>query len=131
MVCTVVVRLDSCRLSVLTTECQPPEPSLKEYVLFVVACCLFIAPLEGVRCFTIFVDLCFAPLQLITFYKEVFEREGLPLWLKPYSILSTAKTTGLIEVREQPAFTSPDVVRFGFLLFCQVELALMFMQFHP
>ncbi|CAM9351074.1 unnamed protein product, partial [Laminaria digitata] len=39
-------------------------------------------------------------MQLITFYKEVFEREGLPLWLKPYSILSTAKTTGLIEVRE-------------------------------
>lgn len=37
--------------------------------------------------------------QLIIFYKEVFEREGLDLWLKPYSILSTAKTTGLIEVR--------------------------------
>lgn len=36
--------------------------------------------------------------QLIIFYKEVFEREGLDLWLKPYSILSTAKTTGLIEV---------------------------------
>ena len=28
----------------------------------------------------------------------MFEREGLDLWLKPYSILSTAKTTGLIEV---------------------------------
>lgn len=38
------------------------------------------------------------PFQLIIFYKEVFEREGLDLWLKPYSILSTAKTTGLIEV---------------------------------
>lgn len=38
-------------------------------------------------------------VKLIIFYKEVFEREGLPLRLKPYSILSTAKTTGLIEVR--------------------------------
>eukprot|EP00752_Nemacystus_decipiens_P003913 g3587.t2 len=40
-------------------------------------------------------------MQLIIFYKEVFEREGLDLWLKPYSILSTAKTTGLIEVLNQ------------------------------
>ncbi|CAM9274576.1 unnamed protein product [Sphacelaria rigidula] len=40
-------------------------------------------------------------MQLIIFYKEVFEREGLELFLKPYSILSTAKTTGMIEFLNQ------------------------------
>lgn len=38
---------------------------------------------------------------MIIFYKEVFEREGLSLWLKPYSIVSTSKTTGLIEVSKR------------------------------
>lgn len=41
---------------------------------------------------------------MIIFYKEVFEREGLSLWLKPYSIVSTSKTTGLIEVSKGVPF---------------------------
>ncbi|CAM9149230.1 unnamed protein product [Phaeothamnion confervicola] len=37
-------------------------------------------------------------MQLIGFYREVFQKERLRLWLQPYRILSTGKTTGLIEV---------------------------------
>lgn len=51
--------------------------------------------------------------QLIIFYKEVFEREGLDLWLKPYSILSTAKTTGLIEVLVSTFFDALTCVGVG------------------
>jgi len=37
-------------------------------------------------------------MQMIHFYQSVFMSEGLPIWLKPYRILSTSKTTGLIEL---------------------------------
>jgi len=37
-------------------------------------------------------------MQMIHFYKSVFAKEALPLWLKTYRILSTSKRTGLIEV---------------------------------
>jgi len=37
-------------------------------------------------------------MQLIHFYQSVFKSEGLPIYLKPYRILSTSKTTGLIEL---------------------------------
>jgi phosphatidylinositol kinase/protein kinase (PI-3 family) len=39
-------------------------------------------------------------MQLISFYDEVFKKEKLDLWVKPYSILSTGKSTGLIQVLE-------------------------------
>jgi phosphatidylinositol 4-kinase len=37
-------------------------------------------------------------MQMIHFYKSVFAKAKLPLWLKTYRILSTSKETGLIEV---------------------------------
>mmetsp|Transcript_9964 Transcript_9964/g.14023 ORF Transcript_9964/g.14023 Transcript_9964/m.14023 type:complete len:1056 (-) Transcript_9964:155-3322(-) len=37
-------------------------------------------------------------MQLISFYLEVFQKESLDLWLQPYRILSTGKSTGLIQV---------------------------------
>lgn len=37
-------------------------------------------------------------MQMIHYYKSVFVKEGLPIWLFTYRILSTSKTTGLIEV---------------------------------
>ena len=37
-------------------------------------------------------------MQMIHFYQSVFNTEGLPLFLKPYRILSTSKETGLIEL---------------------------------
>ncbi|KAG5183852.1 kinase-like domain-containing protein, partial [Tribonema minus] len=37
-------------------------------------------------------------MQLIYFYLEVFQKETLDLWLQPYRILSTSKSTGLIQV---------------------------------
>ncbi|CAM9330885.1 unnamed protein product, partial [Heterosigma akashiwo] len=37
-------------------------------------------------------------MQLFQFYKDTFRAEGLRLWLRPYQILSTSNTTGLIEV---------------------------------
>jgi phosphatidylinositol 4-kinase len=37
-------------------------------------------------------------MQLIYFYLEVFQKENLDLWLQPYRILSTGKSTGLIQV---------------------------------
>eukprot|EP00549_Striatella_unipunctata_P000735 CAMPEP_0118715824 /NCGR_PEP_ID=MMETSP0800-20121206/27125_1 /TAXON_ID=210618 ORGANISM="Striatella unipunctata, Strain CCMP2910" /NCGR_SAMPLE_ID=MMETSP0800 /ASSEMBLY_ACC=CAM_ASM_000638 /LENGTH=531 /DNA_ID=CAMNT_0006622107 /DNA_START=166 /DNA_END=1761 /DNA_ORIENTATION=+ len=36
-------------------------------------------------------------MQMIHYYKSVFANAGLPLWLRTYRILSTSKTTGLIE----------------------------------
>eukprot|EP01084_Bolivina_argentea_P055401 101583_1 len=39
-------------------------------------------------------------MQLVSFYSEVFEKEGLDLWLQPYRILSTGKRTGLIQLLE-------------------------------
>lgn len=92
-----VVRIEcgGCCLSVLIAKWQPPAAVLELFWF----CCF-----RSTERRPIFALLStFAPLQLITFYKEVFEREGLPLWLKPYSILSTAKTTGLIEVSKGKA----------------------------
>mmetsp|Transcript_20823 Transcript_20823/g.60616 ORF Transcript_20823/g.60616 Transcript_20823/m.60616 type:complete len:1047 (-) Transcript_20823:479-3619(-) len=37
-------------------------------------------------------------MQMIHFYKSVFAKARLPIWLKTYRILSTAQDTGLIEV---------------------------------
>jgi len=37
-------------------------------------------------------------MQMIHYYKSVFAKESLPIWLFTYRILSTSKTTGLIEV---------------------------------
>lgn len=37
-------------------------------------------------------------MQLIAFYQRAFQQAGLPLWLFTYTILSTSKTTGLIEL---------------------------------
>lgn len=37
-------------------------------------------------------------MQMIHYYKSVFARANLPLWLKTYRILSTSSSTGLIEV---------------------------------
>mmetsp|Transcript_6237 Transcript_6237/g.8982 ORF Transcript_6237/g.8982 Transcript_6237/m.8982 type:complete len:901 (-) Transcript_6237:204-2906(-) len=37
-------------------------------------------------------------MQMIHFYKSVFAKADLPLWLKTYRILSVSKDTGLIEV---------------------------------
>merc|ERR1712194_560373 len=37
-------------------------------------------------------------MQMIHYYKSVFINEGLPVWLKTYRILSTSKTTGMIEL---------------------------------
>ncbi len=39
-------------------------------------------------------------MQLVSFYAEVFSKEGLDLWLQPYRILSTGKRTGLIQLLE-------------------------------
>ncbi len=39
-------------------------------------------------------------MQLISYFQEVFEIEGLELKLHPYRILSTGASTGLIEVVE-------------------------------
>ena len=37
-------------------------------------------------------------MQMIHYYKSVFAKAHLPIWLKTYRILSTSSTTGLIEV---------------------------------
>lgn len=37
-------------------------------------------------------------MQMIHYYKSVFAKSDLPIWLKTYRILSTSKSTGLIEV---------------------------------
>lgn len=37
-------------------------------------------------------------MQMIHYYRSVFVKEGLPIWLHTYRILSTSKTTGLIEI---------------------------------
>lgn len=37
-------------------------------------------------------------MQMIHFYKSVFARANIPVWLKTYRILSTSSSTGLIEV---------------------------------
>jgi len=37
-------------------------------------------------------------MQMIHYYKSVFAKENLPIWLFTYRILSTSKTTGLIEL---------------------------------
>jgi phosphatidylinositol 4-kinase A len=37
-------------------------------------------------------------MQMIHYYKSVFAKAKLPIWLKTYRILSTSSTTGLIEV---------------------------------
>lgn len=37
-------------------------------------------------------------MQMIHYYKSVFAKASLPIWLKTYRILSTSKDTGLIEV---------------------------------
>jgi len=37
-------------------------------------------------------------MQLIAYYKRAFDEEQLPLWLHTYQILSTSKSTGLIEL---------------------------------
>jgi phosphatidylinositol 4-kinase A len=37
-------------------------------------------------------------MQMIHFYKSVFAKANLPIWLKTYRILSISKSTGLIEV---------------------------------
>lgn len=36
-------------------------------------------------------------MQMIHYYRSVFVKEGLPIWLHTYRILSTSKSTGLIE----------------------------------
>ena len=36
-------------------------------------------------------------MQLITKFQDVFHADGLPLWLRAYRIVSTGKSTGLIE----------------------------------
>lgn len=37
-------------------------------------------------------------MQMIHYYKSVFARANIPVWLKTYRILSTSRSTGLIEV---------------------------------
>jgi phosphatidylinositol 4-kinase len=37
-------------------------------------------------------------MQMIHYYKSVFAKANLPIWLKTYRILSTSSSTGLIEV---------------------------------
>ncbi len=37
-------------------------------------------------------------MQMIHYYKSVFAKAELPIWLKTYRILSISKDTGLIEV---------------------------------
>merc|ERR1719464_1421759 len=39
-------------------------------------------------------------MQMIHYYKSVFIKEGLPILLHTYSILSTSKDTGLVEVNQ-------------------------------
>ncbi|KAG1697543.1 hypothetical protein DVH05_015986 [Phytophthora capsici] len=36
-------------------------------------------------------------MQLITTFKNIFRESGLPLWLRPYRIVSTGRTSGLLE----------------------------------
>ncbi|KAK1947794.1 Phosphatidylinositol 4-kinase beta [Phytophthora citrophthora] len=36
-------------------------------------------------------------MQLITTFKNIFHESGLPLWLRPYRIVSTGRTSGLLE----------------------------------
>jgi phosphatidylinositol 4-kinase len=36
-------------------------------------------------------------MQLITKFQDIFATNGLPLWLRPYRIISTGKSSGLIE----------------------------------
>lgn len=38
-------------------------------------------------------------MQLIAFYEEVFKQNGVGIWLRPYKIMSTGNSTGLIAVR--------------------------------
>ncbi|TYZ59834.1 hypothetical protein PybrP1_005470, partial [[Pythium] brassicae (nom. inval.)] len=37
-------------------------------------------------------------MQLISYFRQIFEAENLALWLQPYRILSTGASTGLLEV---------------------------------
>lgn len=37
-------------------------------------------------------------MQLISYYKKAFQDANLPVWLHTYKILSTSKSTGLIEL---------------------------------
>jgi len=37
-------------------------------------------------------------MQLIELCKEIFDQSGLELWIQPYRILATSKTTGIIEM---------------------------------
>jgi phosphatidylinositol kinase/protein kinase (PI-3 family) len=37
-------------------------------------------------------------MQLIMYYEKAFKEDNLKLWLHTYKILSTSKTTGLIEL---------------------------------
>jgi phosphatidylinositol kinase/protein kinase (PI-3 family) len=50
-------------------------------------------------------------MQLIYFYLEVFQKEKLDLWVQPYRILSTSKTTGLIQVID-------DVLSGSVVIYC-------------
>ncbi|KAG2527677.1 hypothetical protein JM16_001540 [Phytophthora kernoviae] len=36
-------------------------------------------------------------MQLITTFQTIFQESGLPLWLRPYRIVSTGRTSGLLE----------------------------------
>ena len=45
-------------------------------------------------------------LHLIQLCGAIFRQARLPLWLRPYSIISTSATTGLIEVRVGPCCDS-------------------------
>ncbi|EEY67052.1 phosphatidylinositol kinase [Phytophthora infestans T30-4] len=36
-------------------------------------------------------------MQLITTFQNIFHESGLPLWLRPYRIVSTGRTSGLLE----------------------------------
>lgn len=48
-------------------------------------------------------------MQLLSFFQQIFDQEGLPLWLRPYRILSTGASTGLIEVIQNA--TSLDSIK--------------------
>jgi len=48
-------------------------------------------------------------MQLLSFFQQIFHQEGLPLWLRPYRILSTGASTGLIEVIQNA--TSLDSIK--------------------
>ena len=37
-------------------------------------------------------------MQLISFYEEIFKQAGIAIWLRPYKIISTGNSTGLIAV---------------------------------